>query len=156
MTIIFLPITTIATFFTIPISDFPGANTNDNATGLRIGYVAKYTFGIGLAISVLLISAAFSVNPLGAFVHHVQDSFHVLRHGRAASPSRYEGSARTGSMYDVRRFSQDARSSVASQRQQQRQRRRWRSRSRSRSRSGSAVLRKETSPRYRVGDLENG
>lgn len=60
VTIVFLPISFIATFFTIDINDFPYFPTADGRLhGLDLHYVAKYTFGIGFGISIPLILVAF-------------------------------------------------------------------------------------------------
>jgi hypothetical protein len=60
VTIFFLPISFIATFFTININDFPYFPSADGRIqGLDLQYVAKYTFGIGLGFSIPLILIAF-------------------------------------------------------------------------------------------------
>lgn len=56
VTIIFLPLSFITSIFTINIKEF-GA--------LNLSYVAKYTFGIGFAISIPLILLALSVDDIG-------------------------------------------------------------------------------------------
>lgn len=53
VTILFLPMSFVAAFFTINIADFPQ---------LSLGYVSQYVFGIGLSISFVLITVAFQVN----------------------------------------------------------------------------------------------
>lgn len=64
VTIIFLPMSFLAAFFTIPITNFPH---HDNGQPLmHVTYVSKYIFGIGLAVSLVLIAVAFSINPLSA------------------------------------------------------------------------------------------
>lgn len=60
VTIIFLPMSFMAAFFTIDIKEFP-RDTNGNPS-LSIGYVSKYMFGIGLAISIPLIYVAFTLD----------------------------------------------------------------------------------------------
>jgi Mg2+ and Co2+ transporter CorA len=52
MTIAFLPLSFIASFFAINIEDWNGQ--------LTLGYVSKYLFGIGLTISIPLIAIAFT------------------------------------------------------------------------------------------------
>lgn len=56
VTIIFLPMSFIAAFFAI--------NFEDWGDGLTIGYVSKYMFGIGLAISFLFVASAFLVHDI--------------------------------------------------------------------------------------------
>ena len=63
VTIVFLPMSFIAAFFAINIRDFPHAA--DGSSALTLGYVSKYMFGIGLAISLPLIALAFAVDDIG-------------------------------------------------------------------------------------------
>lgn len=56
VTIVFLPMSFIAAFFAINLEDWNGR--------LTIAYVSKYMFGIGLAISVLFVAAAFLVDDI--------------------------------------------------------------------------------------------
>lgn len=56
VTIIFLPMSFIAAFFAI--------NFEDWGDGLTIGYVSKYMFGIGLAVSLLFVASAFHVHDI--------------------------------------------------------------------------------------------
>ncbi|EPS25382.1 hypothetical protein PDE_00315 [Penicillium oxalicum 114-2] len=58
VTIIFLPLSFIASIFTINMKGFQDLN---------LGYVARYTFGIGFAISIPLILVALSVDDIGDF-----------------------------------------------------------------------------------------
>ncbi|KAJ5682664.1 hypothetical protein N7462_005829 [Penicillium macrosclerotiorum] len=58
VTIVFLPLSFITSIFTINMKEF------DN---LNLGYVAKYTFGVGFAISIPLILVALSVDDIGDF-----------------------------------------------------------------------------------------
>ena len=55
VTIIFLPMSFLAAFFTIDIVEFPYA---PNGAGLHLGFVSKYIFGIGTAVSIPLIAMA--------------------------------------------------------------------------------------------------
>jgi Mg2+ and Co2+ transporter CorA len=64
VTIIFLPLSFIAGFFAINITEFPG---NGTTPSLPLGYVSKYTFGIGFAISIPLIVMALILDDIGAF-----------------------------------------------------------------------------------------
>lgn len=63
VTIIFLPLSFITSFFTIDMKEFPHAPNGDSQ--LSLPYVAKYTFGIGFAISIPLILLALAVDDIG-------------------------------------------------------------------------------------------
>lgn len=63
VTIIFLPMSFIAAFFAINFEDWGGQ--------LTIGYVSKYMFGIGLAISFLFVTSAF-------LVHEISDAWKTI------------------------------------------------------------------------------
>lgn len=63
VTIIFLPMSFIAAFFAI--------NFQDWGNHLTIGYVTKYMFGIGLAISFVFVTMAF-------LVHDISDAWKSL------------------------------------------------------------------------------
>ncbi|CAK7272634.1 hypothetical protein SEPCBS119000_005229 [Sporothrix epigloea] len=63
VTIIFLPMSFISTFFSMQITDW--------TSNLTLGYVSKYIFGIGLGISIPLIFLAFAVNEISAAAHGV-------------------------------------------------------------------------------------
>ncbi|KAI9042984.1 ankyrin repeat protein [Aspergillus affinis] len=63
VTIIFLPMSFITSFFTINMEEFPHAPNGDSQ--LRLHYVAKYTFGIGFAISIPFILLALAVDDIG-------------------------------------------------------------------------------------------
>ena len=79
VTIIFLPMSFMATFFSINISEFPRQN-RDGTPGLHIGYVSKYIFGIGLAVSIPLILVAFIVDHIGRAMRGVQRRMSNLLH----------------------------------------------------------------------------
>ncbi|POS74046.1 ankyrin repeat and protein kinase domain-containing protein 1 [Diaporthe helianthi] len=66
VTIIFLPMSFIAAFFAI--------NFQDWGDHLTIGYVSKYMFGIGLAISFVFVALAF-------LVHDISDAWKSLAAG---------------------------------------------------------------------------
>lgn len=61
VTIIFLPLSFIASIFTINMKEF---------ANLNLPYVAKYTFGVGFAISIPLILVALSVDDIGDFFNY--------------------------------------------------------------------------------------
>ncbi|OOF95397.1 hypothetical protein ASPCADRAFT_207872 [Aspergillus carbonarius ITEM 5010] len=62
VTIVFLPLSFITSVFAINLADFQGP---DGTELLHLPYVAKYTFGIGFAISIPLILVALSVDDIG-------------------------------------------------------------------------------------------
>ncbi|KAI9932054.1 hypothetical protein AWENTII_010375 [Aspergillus wentii] len=64
VTIIFLPLSFITSIFTINLTEF---TSKDGSQQLHLSYVAKYTFGIGFAISIPLILLALSVEDIGYF-----------------------------------------------------------------------------------------
>ena len=64
VTIVFLPMSFIAAFFAINFVNFQ----HNGVSVLTIGYVSKYMFGIGLAISVPLIVFAFAVDDVTALI----------------------------------------------------------------------------------------
>jgi hypothetical protein len=64
VTIVFLPMSFIAAFFTINIEEFP--RSGDGSPALHLSYVAKYMFGIGFAISIPLIFLSFAVDDIAA------------------------------------------------------------------------------------------
>jgi hypothetical protein len=61
VTIIFLPLSFIASFFAININEFPRTDSGPN---LPLGYVSKYMFGIGLAFSIPLIIIAVRLDDI--------------------------------------------------------------------------------------------
>lgn len=70
VTIVFLPLSFIAAFFTINITEFPRAA--DGSESLPLGYVSKYMFGIGFAISIPLIVIALLLDDFGGLVREVR------------------------------------------------------------------------------------
>ncbi|OKL64361.1 hypothetical protein UA08_01088 [Talaromyces atroroseus] len=61
VTIFFLPLSFIASFFAINVAEFPHSDGNTN---LPLSYVSKYIFGIGFSISIPLILLALSVDDI--------------------------------------------------------------------------------------------
>jgi hypothetical protein len=68
VTIIFLPMSFLAGFFTINIVEFPYVS---NGAGLHLSFVAKFMFGISLAVSLPLIAMAFTFGHLGGWLRTV-------------------------------------------------------------------------------------
>jgi Mg2+ and Co2+ transporter CorA len=62
VTIIFLPLSFIGTFFTINIREFPQDESGQES--LPLAYVLKYMFGVGFAISIPLIFVALSLDDI--------------------------------------------------------------------------------------------
>ncbi|KAF2096353.1 ankyrin [Rhizodiscina lignyota] len=91
VTIVFLPLSFMAAFFTIEINEFP--HGNNGSPGLPLGWVSKYLFGIGLAVSVPLIALALAVEDVATFFRRLFfRGTRLLRRRRtkidgAASPS---------------------------------------------------------------------
>lgn len=62
VTIVFLPLSFIASFFAINVAEFPHEQSGN--TNLPLSYVSKYIFGIGFAISIPLVLLALSVDDI--------------------------------------------------------------------------------------------
>jgi len=117
VTIVFLPMSFLATFFDIPIVEFQREGDGD----MTLGYVVKWTIGVGLAISVALIVVAFSVERVSEAARRVGGkgawgrwSARHDHHNPAAPPGQpwNEKSGKGTAVYSVGRFSQDIRKSV--------------------------------------------
>ncbi|KAL9581543.1 MAG: hypothetical protein Q9212_003843 [Teloschistes hypoglaucus] len=65
VTIVFLPMSFIASVFAIPVRDYPHRDGN---LSIPFSYVSKIMFGVGLAISIPLIAVALSFDSLGLLV----------------------------------------------------------------------------------------
>jgi hypothetical protein len=66
VTIVFLPLSFIASFFAINFTEW--SETETTSARLTIPYVSRYLFGIGLAISVPLVALAFTVQDISVGV----------------------------------------------------------------------------------------
>lgn len=73
VTIIFLPLSFIASIFTINVSEYPH-DASDNLS-LPLSFVSKWTFGIGFAISIPFIAIALSFDAIGDFFREVKRRF---------------------------------------------------------------------------------
>ncbi|KAF2750062.1 hypothetical protein M011DRAFT_229081 [Sporormia fimetaria CBS 119925] len=71
VTIVFLPLSFIAAMFTINIKEFPHA-PDGSEPSLPLSYVAKYMFGIGLAISIPLVVVALKLDAIGDFFREMK------------------------------------------------------------------------------------
>ncbi|KAL8927106.1 MAG: hypothetical protein Q9172_001528 [Xanthocarpia lactea] len=82
VTIVFLPMSFIASVFAIPVSDFPH---RDGSPSIPFSYVSKITFGVGLAISIPLIAVAFALDNLGELFRRAWRSM-VYKSANAQEP----------------------------------------------------------------------
>lgn len=71
VTVIFLPLSFIAAIFAINIKEFPHDPATGN-TSMSWGYVSKWVFGVGLAISIPCIALALTVDEMGYLVADVK------------------------------------------------------------------------------------
>jgi Mg2+ and Co2+ transporter CorA len=69
VTIVFLPLSFIAAIFAINVEEFPKVG---GTVSLPLGYVSKYMFGIGFAISVPLIAIALLLDDIGGVVREMR------------------------------------------------------------------------------------
>ncbi|KAF2678929.1 hypothetical protein K458DRAFT_480562 [Lentithecium fluviatile CBS 122367] len=96
VTIIFLPLSFIAAIFTINIREFPHQPGNSEPS-LPLGYVSKFMFGIGFAISIPLIAIAVSVDAIGDFFREVRRRWTE----RGNRPSSHQKAEIRDEKYDV-------------------------------------------------------
>lgn len=97
VTIVFLPLSFIASLFTINVREFPHQGGGEEPS-LPLSWVAKYMFGIGFAISIPLIGIALSLDAIG-------DTFRELKRrwkGRGSSSSPHNAASQYApSLYSV-------------------------------------------------------
>ncbi|KAF2490162.1 hypothetical protein BU16DRAFT_145936 [Lophium mytilinum] len=93
VTIIFLPLSFIAAFFTINIEEFP--RLPDGTEALPLGYVSKYMFGIGFAISIPMIVIALSLDDIGDYFREAKRRW---RHRKARRRAKKLNRGRVGAM----------------------------------------------------------
>ena len=93
VTVIFLPMSFIAAVFAIPIKDFEGTN---GTPSLPFSYVAKFMFGVGLAISIPLIAVAFAVDSIRVAMRRGFEMLFRARSGR--------GETKDGGIGPIRRL----------------------------------------------------
>jgi hypothetical protein len=84
VTIVFLPMSFIASFFAINIIDFPH-NSSNGGSGLPLGFVAKYMFGIGLAVSIPLIVIAFVFTDMKSWISSARGKLGLRKKRRPGS-----------------------------------------------------------------------
>ena len=83
VTIVFLPLSFIASFFAINIREFPRL---DDSSSLPLAYVSKYMFGIGFAVSIPLVVIALSLGDLGDMLRQLRRWFNRRRTLRKEKP----------------------------------------------------------------------
>lgn len=88
VTIVFLPMSFMAAFFAINIIEFPRDTTSGGGSGLHLGYVAKYMFGIGFGISIPLITLAFFMTNTENWLKRIQNWFGRQKVSKRASTAR--------------------------------------------------------------------
>jgi hypothetical protein len=62
VTIIFLPLSFMSSFFAISVKEFPRDRANQNQLYMSLSYVSARVFGIGISIAVLVVLLAFGIN----------------------------------------------------------------------------------------------
>ncbi|KXT03866.1 hypothetical protein AC578_8935 [Pseudocercospora eumusae] len=77
VTIIFLPLSFISSFFAINVDEYPHPNGPGNSQSMRLSYASAYVFGIGLAISVPCVVAALSVDQINRFAAAMKHCAHA-------------------------------------------------------------------------------
>ncbi|KAJ5774761.1 hypothetical protein N7457_009657 [Penicillium paradoxum] len=92
VTIVFLPLSFIASIFTINLKQFEN---------LSLGYVAKFTFGIGFAISIPLVWVALTVDDIGGFFRVGSRRWLSNRRKALAKSERDEGGLRALEMEKI-------------------------------------------------------
>ncbi|KAG9242052.1 ankyrin repeat protein [Calycina marina] len=78
VTIIFLPLSFVAAFFSINIREFKAADGDDS---MSLAYVCKYMFGIGFAISIPLVTVALLYDDMSTLLRVVQGKAKVAWKG---------------------------------------------------------------------------
>ena len=96
-TIVFLPMSFIASVFAIPVRDFPH---EDGGPSIPFSYVSKIMFGIGLSISIPLIAVAFAVDNLGLLIKRALQSLIFWKRGPPSSVAKKRTSTQPSDMND--------------------------------------------------------
>lgn len=114
VTIVFLPMGFIASFFNINIAEFQRIDGNG---AIPLHYVAKYMFGIGLGISIPLIFLAFAVDDVINIARRITRFFVSLIPGLPLQPRKsVRASRNSGDTLWSRRYS-DSRHSEMTEKQ---------------------------------------
>jgi hypothetical protein len=66
VTIIFLPLSFMSSFFTLPIAEFPRDRENQNSVAMPLHYAAGRIFGIGFGIAIFIVVIGFGFNEVNA------------------------------------------------------------------------------------------
>ncbi|EME89136.1 uncharacterized protein MYCFIDRAFT_206237 [Pseudocercospora fijiensis CIRAD86] len=77
VTIIFLPLSFISSFFAINVDEFPHPYGPNTSQSLHLSYASAYIFGIGLAISLPCVAAALSVDQINRFAAAIKHRVHA-------------------------------------------------------------------------------
>jgi hypothetical protein len=105
VTIVFLPLSFIAAFFAINIREFPRAG--DGSGSLPLGYVTKYMFGIGFAVSIPLIVIALLLEDIGEMFQSFKRKFARKRAPRAEIVEAFgEHSSASGTTLEMGKLEQ--------------------------------------------------
>ena len=112
VTAVFLPMSFIASIFAVPLREFP--RTSDGVPDFDFNYMAKFVFGIGLAISIPSIAVAFAVDDIRTWLRLFVGGLFPAR-GKSKNRPKLEESGRNRGTYqnqmadnEVRKQSVDA------------------------------------------------
>ncbi|KIV77025.1 hypothetical protein PV11_08863 [Exophiala sideris] len=102
VTIVFLPLSFLASFFALNVIEFPRPAGSDGGE-LHLGWVIKYILGIGLAVSVPLIGLAFAIGDIQAWFDRRRRDRYQSRQQAEAAKARalYTQQGGFGQGYDV-------------------------------------------------------
>lgn len=149
VTIIFLPMSFIAAFFTINIQEFPRVDGNN----LPLAYVSKYMFGIGLSISIPMIFIAFYLEEIGGLAKNTRNGIKQWRR-RKREKEEFDDDGTDENTIRLEQVLSEARSTRKSADTWMRDRRSMSARPGT---AGSVVREKPTGFRMRMsGDVERG
>lgn len=105
VTIVFLPLSFLASLFTINIIEFPRPN-NADAGELHLAWVLKYVLGIGLGVSVPLILFAFVVGDVKAWwVERRLKKYHIKRQRDGQMQEMWDGTLEKDRVHSSEGFS---------------------------------------------------
>ncbi|KAI1392021.1 uncharacterized protein F4822DRAFT_113604 [Hypoxylon trugodes] len=97
VTIIFLPMSFIAAFFAINLKEW---NTDIGSEPLTIPYVSKYMFGIGLGISIPLITMAFAITDISDATRGFFGGWKQWLHSKAKRRKGRQTASNTNDKYE--------------------------------------------------------
>jgi hypothetical protein len=85
VTIIFLPLSFMSSFFTLPIAEFPRDRANQNSVAMPLNYAAGRIFGMGFGIALFIIVIGFGFNELNARWARAKPVIHAPNADKIAS-----------------------------------------------------------------------